>query len=368
MHAARDMQEKIGAEENISMDKSELAGVVLPAEWHFHDFAQLTWPHEDTDWAYMLDEVYTCFVEIAREIAKREPLLVVTPYPARVKKQLDEAGVAMDRVSFFETQTNDTWARDHAFITVKRTTLDGNVECKHLDFCFNGWGMKYAANQDNRINRRLFDSGMMKGEYVDCLDFVLEGGSIESDGCGTLMTTTACLLAPNRNARHLSKKLLEQELCARLGASRVLWIDHGYLAGDDTDCHVDTLARFCPGGVIAYVQCVDQSDEHYDELHLMEEQLKGLVTMSGEPYRLAALPMPDAIYDEAGERLPATYANFLIMNDAVLVPTYSQPLKDAEAIRILQQVFTDREVVGIDCRALIRQHGSLHCVTMQYPA
>ena len=365
----------------------------LPAEWEPQSMVQLTWPHENTDWAEILDEVYECFIHIAREVAKRERLLVVTPHPTRVEEQLRQAGVRMEHVTLFQCPTNDTWARDHGFITVKsekRTpsqpsprgrsehsseediSLPSLVEGQgedlliHLDFCFNGWGMKFASNLDNQINSRLHKAGVMEGEYVDCLDFVLEGGSIESDGMGTLLTTSHCLLAPNRNARHTTKEALEQKFSECFGTRQVLWLDHGYLAGDDTDSHVDTLARLCPDNTIAYVQCTDEADEHYTELHLMEEQLKTFRTLDGRPYRLVPLPMTDAVVED-GERLPATYANFLIMNGAVLYPIYNQPEKDTLAGKQLQSIFPDREVVGIDCRALIRQHGSLHCVTMQYP-
>lgn len=336
----------------------------LPAEWEAQSMVQLTWPHEGTDWAEMLDEVYACFIAIAREVTKREHLLVVTPHPARVEEQLRKAGISMERVTLHECPTNDTWARDHGFITVRQ--LVNSSTKKILDFCFNGWGMKFASNHDNQINRSLYRAGLMEGEYVDCLDFVLEGGSIESDGAGTLLTTSHCLLAPNRNARYTTKEALEEKFCQCFGTRQVLWLDHGYLAGDDTDSHVDTLARLCPDDTIAYVQCTDETDEHYTELHLMEEQLKCFRTLDGRPYRLVPLPMTDAII-EGGERLPATYANFLIMNGAVLYPTYNQPQKDALAREQLQRIFPNREVVGIDCRALIRQHGSLHCVTMQYP-
>ena len=366
----------------------------LPAEWEPQSMVQLTWPHEETDWADMLDDVYECFIHIAREVAKRERLLVVTPHPARVEEQLRQAGVLMEHVTLFQCPTNDTWARDHGFITVKNeekrtpsqpsqrgrseyfgkenislpSLVDGQGEglLIHLDFCFNGWGMKFASNWDNRINRHLHEAGVVDGTYVDCLDFVLEGGSIESDGQGTLLTTSHCLMAPNRNARHTTKEALERKFRECFGIRQVLWLDHGYLAGDDTDSHVDTLARLCPNDTIAYVQCTDEADEHYTELRLMEEQLKGFRTLEGRPYRLVPLPMTKAVIEEA-ERLPATYANFLIMNGAVLYPTYNQPEKDALAGAQLQSIFTDREVVGIDCRALIRQHGSLHCVTMQYP-
>ncbi len=332
----------------------------LPAEWHRQSFVQLTWPHAATDWAYMLEEVQACFAEIAGEIASRERLLIVAPQPEEVRKQL-EGKVRMENVRFFQCETNDTWARDHAFITVN--SEDGPLL---IDFCFNGWGMKFAANLDNQINRKLYASGLLHGHYGNNLDFVLEGGSIESDGKGTLLTTSTCLLAPNRNDTYRRVEL-EMRLKSMFHLQQVLWLDNGYLAGDDTDSHVDTLARLCPNDTIVYVQCTDKEDEHYEALQRMESQLKEFRTLEGSPYRLLPLPMPDAIWED-GERLPATYANFLILNDAVLYPTYSQPQHDEEARWVLEEAFPGYGIVGIDCRALIKQHGSLHCVTMQYPA
>ncbi len=333
----------------------------LPAEWQSQSFIQLTWPHEGTDWSYMLDEVEACYLHIAREIALRQRLLIVSPQPDRVEAALQKAGVPMRNVRFFQCATNDTWARDHGFITMR--TGQGLL---FLDFCFNGWGMKFAANYDNQINGRLFDSGLLHGDYRNCLDFVLEGGSIESDGKGTLLTTSTCLLAPNRNET-LDRSGIEEKLKRLFNLQRILWLDHGYLAGDDTDSHIDTLARLCPHDTIVYVKCTDSNDEHYPELELMEQQLRSFTTTDGKAYRLLPLPMPDAIFED-GERLPATYANFLIMNNAILFPTYNQPSHDAEAMAVLAQAFPGYELVGIDCRALIKQHGSLHCVTMQYPA
>jgi len=194
---------------------------------------------------------------------------------------------------------------------------------------------------------------------------VLEGGSIESDGQGTIFTTSCCLLAPHRN-QPLTKDQIEERLKEYLCAERVLWIDHGQLTGDDTDGHIDTLVRIAPNDTLLYIGCDDPQDEQYEELHLMEEQLRTFRTTDGKPYRLLQLPMPRAIFDEC-QRLPATYANFLVINGAVLCPTYNQPDLDAEALRIIGEAFPDREIVGIDCRSLIKQHGSLHCCTMQFP-
>lgn len=338
----------------------ETRAPLLPAEWALQSGVQLTWPHAGTDWAYMLDEVQACFVDIAREIARREKLLIVTPEPEEVKKQI-AATVNMENVRFLECETNDTWARDHGAITM--LDADGT---SLLDFKFNGWGLKFASDKDNLITRHAVEAGMLNGRYANRLGFVLEGGSIESDGMGTLLTTSECLLSPNRNGQ-MNRVEIEEYLRSVFHLQRVLWLDHGYLAGDDTDSHIDTLARFCSPDTIAYVQCNDTEDEHYEALRKMEEQLKTFRTLSGKPYRLLALPMADKI-EEEGERLPATYANFLILNDAVLYPTYRQPENDIRAKEVLQEAFPDYEIIGIDCCALIRQHGSLHCVTMQYPA
>lgn len=332
---------------------------MFPAEWAPQSGVQLTWPHAATDWAYMLAPVQACFARIAREIALREELLIVTPEPEAVERQI--AGtVCMENVRFFRCPTNDTWARDHGAITM--LDVDGPAL---LDFTFNGWGLKYPAAKDNLITRRAVSAGALQGRYVNCLDFVLEGGSLESDGCGTLLTTSRCLLSANRNDG-LDKEAIERRLLDTLHLQRVLWLDYGYLAGDDTDSHIDTLARFCPADTIAYVRCCDTADEHYEELRQMEAQLHSFRTLQGKPYRLLPLPMPSTI-EADGERLPATYANFLVVNGAVLYPTYRQPAKDRLAGEVLQSAFPKREIVGIDCTALIHQHGSLHCVTMQYP-
>jgi agmatine/peptidylarginine deiminase len=234
-----------------------------------------------------------------------------------------------------------------------------------LDFTFNGWGLKFASDKDNRITRRAVDAGILKGGYENRLGFVLEGGSIESNGEGTLLTTSECLLSPNRNGQ-MGRADIEEYLFSVFGLKQVLWLDYGYLTGDDTDGHIDTLARFCSPDTIAYVKCTLPDDEHYEALRKMEQQLKSFRMPNGVPFRLLPLPMVDAIW-ENGERLPATYANFLIMNDAVLYPTYHQAENDGKAKEVLQTAFPKREIIGIDCRALIKQHGSLHCVTMQYP-
>jgi len=306
----------------------------MMAEWEPQSMVQLTWPHKDTDWAPMLPEITAVYEEMAREIAKREPLLIVAPE---------------------EFISNDTWARDHGFITV-----EDHGELVLLDFCFNGWGEKFEAALDNAINRHLYEQGLVRGTYEDHLDFVLEGGSIESDGKGTVFTTTCCLMAPHRN-QPLTQAQIEDRLKQYLGAERIVWINHGSLIGDDTDGHIDTLVRICPDDTLLYIG----ADTDHPDLLAMEEELRTLRTIDGRPYRLLQLPLPRPIYD-GDDRLPATYANYLVINGAVLVPTYAQPDLDAEALRTIALAYPDREIVPIDCRPVIRQHGSLHCCTMQY--
>lgn len=333
----------------------------LPAEWERQGAVMLMWPHEATDWASMLGEVCDCFAAIARAVADEAALLVVAPDTAPPRRAL--AGHPhSERIIYLECPTNDTWARDVGPLCV--ATPSG---WEITDFKFNGWGLKFPADCDNLVTRRMVGAGMIRGRYVNRLGFVLEGGSIESDGRGTLLTTTHCLTSPNRNG-DLSQSVIEERLKCYLGAQRVLWLDHGALVGDDTDSHIDTLARLAPDDTILYVGCSDPADVHYPSLSAMKQQLAELRTAEGMPYNLVELPLPDAIYDDLGNRLPATYANFLVLNDTILMPAYGQPLKDELAARTLRIPFPNHRVRPIDCRPLIRQHGSLHCVTMQLPS
>ncbi len=329
----------------------------LPAEWEPQSAVQLTFPHAHSDWADSFWEVLPCFSAIATAVGRYQNVLVVCEERSAVLPWLTD--IPPERLFIAEIPSNDTWARDHGGITIWE-----NGRPVVLDFFFSGWGLKFPAHLDNLITRRLWEAGLLhaRHRYVGLL---LEGGSIESDGRGTLLTTTRCLLSPNRHP-HLSQDQLEARLKKIFGLQRILWLEHGHLAGDDTDAHIDTLARFCSPDTIAYVHCPYPEDEHYEPLAAMEHQLRQWTTPEGQPYRLVRLPWPDPCYAADGHRLPATYANFLIINGAVLVPTYRVP-QDQEALRCLQLLFPSREVIGIDCRALIEQHGSLHCVTMQYP-
>ena len=329
----------------------------------------LTWPHQATDWAPYLREITETYVAMADAITRYESVVIATPHPIQVGALLSSRLTAeqMTRVYICFCKTNDTWARDHGPITLR--SEDGKLTM--LDFRFNGWGEKFEAALDNEVTRTLHRDGAFDTEQggtprlADHDDFVLEGGAIESDGKGTVMTTEQCLMAPHRN-QPLSKEEIEEELRYRLKAKRIVWLQHGKLIGDDTDGHIDTIVRMAPGDTLLYNRCEDESDEQYDDFMALEEELKELRTAEGKPYRLIALPQPDAIYDEE-ERLPATYANFLIINGAVLVPTYGQPLKDRAACEAISEAFPDREVIPIDSRTIIRQHGSIHCCTMQIP-
>jgi len=333
--------------------------IIFPAEWATQSGVMITWPDEGTDWADMLDEVEICFFAIAKAISEREKLLIVCKDIPRLTGKLKN--YRTENIIFAVYPLNDTWARDHGAITVVK---DGKRTL--YDFTFNGWGMKFAANFDNQITSSLFRNGNFRSEvqYENKQHFVLEGGSLESDGEGTLLTTRDCLLSINRN-QHLKESEIEKQLIDLFGLQQVLWLSSGYLAGDDTDSHIDTLARFCDPQTIAYVKCEDVNDEHYDALSRMEQELTEFRTLKNQPYQLIPLPMADPVFD-GKERLPATYANFLIINGAVLVPYYNS-LKDQIAAQILQKAFPDREIIGIDCSSLIKQHGSLHCVTMQFP-
>lgn len=303
------------------------------------------------------------FVAIARAIAVRERVLVScydAAHRTHVENALRTGGVDLCRVKLYVADSNDTWARDHGPLTVTHEN-----RARLLDFTFNGWGGKYGAALDNTLTRRLHAQGAFAAP-LETVDLVLEGGSVEVDGAGTLLTTSRCLLSPARNPK-LDRAQIETRLQELLGVNRILWLEHGYLAGDDTDSHIDTLARLCDANTIAYVACDDASDEHFAELQAMAQELAAFRTAAGEPYRLVPLPWPRARLNEDGERLPATYANFLIINDAVLVPTYDDPA-DAIACERIASCFPGREIVPVPCLPLIYQFGSLHCVTMQLPA
>jgi len=328
--------------------------ITLPAEWEKQQCILMSFPHEDTDWDDgNLNEALSVFIRIAQAIAYSQAVYII----CKDKIKISSMFCSTHNMTFIEIPTNDTWIRDYGYISVFK---NGN---KHLlDFTFDGWGGKFEATFDNSVNSTLHQKGYMGITALEKIDFVLEGGSIESDGEGTILTTSSCLCNPNRNGG-LTKKEVETTLQTYLGAQRVLWLDYGYLAGDDTDSHIDTLARFVNKKTIVYVKSDDKEDEHYQALEKMQTQLQTFRTKEDKSYTLIPLPMPDAIYKD-DERLPATYANFLICNDALLYPTYSDK-NDKIVHEIFKQLFPDKEIIPINCLKLIEQGGSLHCSTMQ---
>lgn len=335
----------------------------LPAEWEPQDAVMLTWPHKNTGWNWILDDVIELYEALATVIVDYADVVIATPAELmdEVRGRLEAMGAPMEYIYLYPCQSDDTWTRDHGPLTVE--TDEG---FKVLDFQFNGWGNKFPHALDNQITQQLFNQKAFPYAQLEVQDWVLEGGSIETDGQGTLLTTSSCLLNKNRNPQ-LTKVDIEARLQTAFGVRKINWLDYGYLAGDDTDSHIDTLARICPNNTIVYTACDDDQDEHYAELKKMEEQLKTFTNADGEPYRLLPLPWSGAVLGrDSDERLPSTYANFLIINEAVLVPIYDLPM-DEDALEVVSQAFPGFEILGIPCSALIEQGGSLHCITMQIP-
>lgn len=332
----------------------------MPAEWENPSAILLTLPSKETDWEYILDEAHDQYDRLCSALLEGDENIILIhdgDAPGKLIKKLKEKeAVLVDDVPF-----NDTWTRDYGPITVEE-----NKRKKELDFGFNGWGLKFASDKDNLVNLNMAEKGYLdKERYRNNRDFVLEGGSIESDGKGTILTTSRCLCSPERNGGK-TKEEIEEILKERLGARRVLWLDHGFLEGDDTDSHIDTLARLAPNDTILYVTPpADENDVHHEELVKMEEQLKEFRTLSGKSYTLVGLPFPDPIYDGEGHRLPATYANYLVTGKNIFVPVYNQKENDELAVEKIKEVFPGHNVYTVDCNTLIKQHGSLHCSTMQ---
>ncbi|MBX3688913.1 agmatine deiminase family protein [Dokdonella sp.] len=334
----------------------------LPAEWEAQAAVLIAWPHADTDWGPRLPRIERAYAGLAAAIARFEPLLIVVADSGvrdHASSMLAAAKVDATRLRFVELAYDDTWLRDSGPLS-----LASDCRFRMLDFRFTGWGGKYAGGRDDRLIAGLLDAGVFAAETEHRrIDWALEGGAIESDGAGTLLTTSRCL-----RQRHpqMSRAQMDDMLRDAFHAERVLWLDHGYLQGDDTDAHIDTLARFAPDDAIVYQACDDPADPHHAELARMHEELARLRTATGQPYRLHALPWARAIADE-GRRLAASYANYLIVNGGVMMPAYGDPA-DARAQAVVAAAHPGREIVAVDARELIWQNGSVHCLTMQLPA
>ena len=331
----------------------------FPAEWEKQSAVLIAWPHKTGDFSNRLESVEQSYSVIADTITQYQKLIIVCRDDSH-QQHIQTLISNHDHIDFIHATVNDIWVRDTVFLSVEQ---DGVIS--HLNFLFNGWGEKYQHQNDNALNHKLLNAKPFKGKAYKDIDFILEGGSVESDGIYTILTTKQCLLNPNRN-KGLTQQEIEQQLLQHLGAKRVFWLDQENLSGDDTDAHIDTLARFCSANTIAYTSCDDVDDLHYTSLKYMERQLQDLRTQAGDPYHLVPLPLPKPIYDEEGQQLPANYANFLIINHAVMVPNYGDPM-DEVALKRLVDCFPQHEIIAIPCRPLVHQYGSLHCMTMQFP-
>ncbi|MDN5923651.1 MAG: agmatine deiminase family protein [Xanthomonadales bacterium] len=333
-----------------------------PAEWEPQSAILIAWPHAGTDWAQRLAAVERSYAALAVAITECQPLLICTAdaqVQLRARAVLSAAGVPAQRVKYINVAYDDTWLRDSGPITL----TDPAHGFRLNDYRFTGWGGKFGAAQDDALIAQLLRAQVFTQAEHQRIDWALEGGAIESDGQGSVLTTWRCL-----SQRHpqQSRDDISAQLCDSLAAERVLWLDYGYLQGDDTDAHIDTLARFAPNDAIVFQACDDRHDPHYAELAAMGNELAALRTAKQRPYRLHALPWARPILDD-GRRLAASYANYLVINDAVLVPAYDDAADD-EAADIIGAAHPQREVKQIPCRPLIWQNGSLHCLTMQLPA
>ena len=329
----------------------------FPAEWEPLSGVILAWPHAGTDWAPRLAEVERAYVGLVSAIARFEPVLLCVADAGVEARARELLGEHTGRIRFARLPYDDTWLRDSGPITLRE-----GERYRLLDFHFTAWGGKFESGRDDLLVEGLQEQGCFQHAVRERVDFALEGGAIETDGDGTLLSTWRCL-----HERHPGRSRAEVERVLResLRQERVLWLERGYLEGDDTDAHIDTLARFASRDTIVYQGCQDRSDSHYEELQAMAVELGDLRTKDDQPYGLFELPWARPILDE-GRRLAASYANFLIVDGAVLMPKYGDAADDKAAL-VLAEAFPDREIVQVDCRPLIWQNGSLHCLTMQLP-
>lgn len=382
------------------------------AEWEEQKGIVLIYPHMFCDFNANLEDVQECYESLITEILKVEPLfLIVHPNGNQAKTRLQDFLSMLETKAYpckiIELESNDLWARDSIAISVKKrqsqvltqitNAVLGNKtktnalgifdkfinhatekEQSYANFGFNGWGLKYPANLDNQLNSKLHEIGFF--EHMETHGMILEGGSIDYNGNGLLLTNTQCLLEANRNP-HLNQEEIEEHLKNALHVDNILWLNHGFLLGDDTDSHIDTLARFINEDTIVYIKCDDLNNPHFSELNAMEHELEQLAKTHN--LKLVALPFCDyaILQDEDSPKsgnaknqsanslptknLPASYVNFLFLNQKVLLmPTYNKPT-DLAALQTLKKALPDYNVIGINCEALIQQHGSLHCISMQ---
>lgn len=343
------------------MQRNHEEKIALPAEWEPQSATLLVWPHIDTDWQDILNEIEPSYLELSKAISRYQKLLIVcrdTAHQENISHQLAKNGIPESSCHIISCDYNDTWCRDYGPIFIRN---DYNFIIKN--FTFNGWSNKYPSEQDNQLTEYLYKQNTFKPNELCNHDFILEGGSIDSDGQGTILTSSSCILKRHPDK---DKPTLEKLLHEYLGVNKIHWLDYGKLIGDDTDGHIDTLARFVNTETIVYSACQNRSNPNYLSLKKMENELYSLKQHNGEAYQLIPIGLPNPI-EHKGQILPANYINFVIINQAVLVPNYNDP-QDKVAMDIFKQCFPGREIIGIDSNTLITQYGSLHCATLNIPA
>jgi agmatine deiminase len=349
----------IRSQNKLINNKPAAYGFHMPAEWEAHAATWLTWPHDEAHWPGKFEVVAPYWARMVKELETGENvhILIHDDETERVATgTMERAGVAGHRVHLHRVRNNFSWARDHGPIFLKNNA--GQVSISHWQY--NAWGQKYAYDLDNAIPARI--ARLTELPMIEA-PMVLEGGSIDVNGLGTLLTTRSCLLNPNRNP-HLTKEQIEQNLKDYLGVRHILWLHDG-IAGDDTDGHVDDLARFVgPRTAVAVVE-ENSQDENHAPLAENLNLLRAMTDQDGNPLDIIELPMPAPVIYQ-NQRLPASYANFYIGNEVVLLPTFNDP-NDQKAIDALQKVFPTRRIAAIDARDLIWGLGAFHCVTQQQP-
>ncbi|MDO5046550.1 agmatine deiminase family protein [Campylobacter sp.] len=310
------------------------------AEWERQELVFLSLPHKNSDWKPYLDEILDSYEELVAAITPFEKVVLICPD----EEIFNSRFAKFDNVEFVKIDTDDTWIRDYGMIDV-----ENGDKILSYDFKFNAWGGKFESSKDNAVNLEL--TKRFKSDLRE-VDFILEGGSIEFNGQGTLLTTQTCLLNDNRNSK-FSKEQIEAKLKELFGLKRVIWLKHGFIKGDDTDSHIDTLARFISPDTIAYACTNDKDDEHYEELKKMKNELEAT------SFKLLELPLPKAKFYE-GKRLGCTYANFIFINGALIVPTYNDE-NDKIVLERLANALPNHKIIGVNSLVFVRQNGSLHC-------
>ena len=331
--------------------------LTLLPEWYPQKYILITWPHKYSDRYNSYNQIQLTYIELVTTISQLDKIIILAhskEHQEEIIKQLEPGEANLTNIELKIIQTNDTWIRDYAPLSC----LD-NKKLTFIEFTFNGYGNKYPFNYDNRVPQKLLEQDLISTLVTE--ELILEGGSIETDGKGTLLTTTSCLLNPNRN--DISKTTLEKKLKQVFAIEKIYWIENTYLAGDDTDGHIDNFVRFIDPTTIFYAKCQDQNDEHYNNYLQIEEQLKYITNSQEQKYTLVPIPTPPPILKN-NRRLPASYLNFLITNNSIIVPSFSINL-DIQVKNIFNKYCKNKTISMVDCCTLIQQGGGIHCSTMQ---